>query len=103
MLSPYSLIFRCLFSIECLNSVLNVKVIVGAFNQEREGPSLVGAFSVIVKTHGSIAALLCTPAHHGKWLQWIGGYSSRPRLMPVLTLSRCYRQVCPGFIKLSGL
>ena len=30
----------------CLNSVLNVKVLVGAFNQER---ALVGAFSVIVK------------------------------------------------------
>ena len=31
----------------CLNSVLNVKVLVGAFNQEK---ALVGAFSVIVKT-----------------------------------------------------
>ena len=32
---------------ECLNSVLNVKALVGAFNQEK---ALVGAFSVIVKT-----------------------------------------------------
>ena len=31
-------------------SVLNVKVLVGAFNQEK---ALVGAFSVIVKTDGS--------------------------------------------------
>ena len=31
----------------CLNSVLNVKAAVGAFNQEK---ALVGAFSVIVKT-----------------------------------------------------
>ena len=30
----------------CLNSVLNVKALVGAFNQEK---ALVGAFSVIVK------------------------------------------------------
>ena len=32
---------------ECLISVLNVKVLVGAFNQEK---ALVGAFFVIVKT-----------------------------------------------------
>ena len=31
----------------CLSSVLNVKVLVGTFNQEK---ALVGAFSVIVKT-----------------------------------------------------
>ena len=31
----------------CLNSVLNVKALVGAFNQEK---ALVGAFSVIVKS-----------------------------------------------------
>ena len=31
----------------CLNSVLNVKALVGAFNQEK---ALIGAFSVIVKT-----------------------------------------------------
>ena len=31
----------------CLNSVLNVKALVGAFNQEK---ALVGAFSVIAKT-----------------------------------------------------
>ena len=34
--------------------VLNVKVLVGAFNQEKV---LVGAFSVIVKINGSFAAL----------------------------------------------
>ena len=34
----------------CLNSVLNVKALVGSFIQEK---ALVGAFSVIVKTDGS--------------------------------------------------
>ena len=34
--------------------VLNVKALVGAFNQEKV---LLGAFSVIVKTDGSFAAL----------------------------------------------
>ena len=34
----------------CLNSVLNVKALVGAFNQEK---ALVGAFSVIVKSSQS--------------------------------------------------
>ena len=38
----------------CVNSVLNVKVLVGTFNQEK---ALVEAFSVIVKTDGSFAAL----------------------------------------------
>ena len=32
----------------CLNSVLNVKAVVVAFNQEK---ALVGAFSVIVQVH----------------------------------------------------
>ena len=32
----------------CLNSVLNVKAVVAAFNQEK---ALVGAFSVIVQLH----------------------------------------------------
>ena len=44
----------------CLNSVLNVKALVGAFNQER---ALVGAFSVIVKTEcetNSFTALVTT-------------------------------------------
>ena len=36
---------------QCLNSVLNVKALVGAFNQEK---ALVGAFSVIVKTDGAL-------------------------------------------------
>ena len=39
---------------QCLNSVLNVKALVGAFKQEK---ALVVAFSVIVKTNGSLAAL----------------------------------------------
>ena len=33
---------------ECLNSVLNVKAVVAAFNQEK---ALVGAFPVIVQLH----------------------------------------------------
>ena len=37
-----------------LNSVLNVKALIGAFNQET---ALVGASSAIVKTDGSFAAL----------------------------------------------
>ena len=41
--------------VQCLNSVLNVKELVGTFNQET---ALVGAFSVIVKTYGSFAALI---------------------------------------------
>ena len=36
------------------HSVLNMKALVGAFNQEK---ALVGALSVIVKTDGSFAAL----------------------------------------------
>ena len=36
-------------------SVLNVKGLVGAINQEK---ALVGAFSVIVKTDGSLTALV---------------------------------------------
>ena len=48
---------------QCLNSVLNVKALVGAFNQEK---ALVGAFSVIVKTYcktdGSSAVLVRSPA-----------------------------------------
>ena len=43
-------------SVLTLNSVLNVKALVGAFNQEK---ALVGAFSVIVKTGcGTDGALL---------------------------------------------
>ena len=38
-----------------LNSVLNVKALVGAFNQEK---ALVGAFSVIVKPMDRFTALL---------------------------------------------
>ena len=39
------------------NSVLNVKALVGAYNREK---ALVGAFSMIVKTDGSVAALAQT-------------------------------------------
>ena len=35
-----------MYIVYCLNSVLNVKALVGAFNQEK---ALVGVFSVIVK------------------------------------------------------
>ena len=42
---------------QCLNSVLNVKALVGAFNQEK---ALVGAFSVIVQPINRFAELfLC--------------------------------------------
>ena len=40
-------------SVACLKSVLNVKVLVGPFNQ-----ALVGGFSLIVKTDGLFAALV---------------------------------------------
>ena len=46
------------FSIVSYNSVLNVKALVGAFNQEK---ALIGAFSVIVKTDcGLIVLQHCT-------------------------------------------
>ena len=48
---------------QCLSSVLNVKVVVAAFNQEKV---LVGAFSVIVQLHRLIDLrhyLDVTPAH----------------------------------------
>ena len=44
--STYCGVNACLA--QCLNSVLNVKALVGAFNQEK---ALVGAFSVIVQLH----------------------------------------------------
>ena len=47
----------CLFS--CLNSVLNVKALVAAFNQEK---ALVGTFCVIVTTDGLFAALVLLAA-----------------------------------------
>ena len=43
---------RCLRKLKCLNSVLNVKVLVGAFNQEK---ALVGAFSKYCTTLSNIA------------------------------------------------
>ena len=46
-----------LFSIVHLHRFLNVKEVVATFNQQK---ALVGAFSVIVKTNGSFAALLST-------------------------------------------
>ena len=42
---------------KCLNSVLNVKALVGTFNKKK---ALVRAFSVIVKTDGSFVALIYT-------------------------------------------
>ena len=41
-------------------SIVNVKALVDTFNQEK---ALVGAFSVIMKTDGSFAALV----HTGHW------------------------------------
>ena len=45
-MSTYRGVTACLA--KCLNSVLNVKALVGAFNQEK---APVGAFSVIVQLH----------------------------------------------------
>ena len=53
----------------CLNSVLNVKALIGTFNQEK---ALVGAFSVIVKsdcgTDGSLysTTYLSVPGEHAE-------------------------------------
>ena len=44
---------------QCLNSVLNVKAVVAAFNQEK---AIVEAFSVIVKPMDRFTALL-VPSH----------------------------------------
>ena len=41
-----SMTFALASQFQCLNSVLNVKALAGAFNQEK---ALVGAFSVIVQ------------------------------------------------------
>ena len=51
----------------CLNSVLNVKALVGAFNQEK---ALVGAFSVIVQHGGDTIPLkqVSIPWHHHIWI-----------------------------------
>ena len=50
---------QCNYHKACLAyySVLNLKALVGASNQEK---TLIGAFSVIVKTDGSFAALVYT-------------------------------------------
>ena len=45
---------------QCLSSVLNVKVVVGAFNQEK---ALVGAFSVIIY-EPSDGPFSSTTVHH---------------------------------------
>ena len=50
---PLGILHRCpnltsIYCYQCIISVLNVKVLVGPFNQEKV---LVGAFSVIVKLH----------------------------------------------------
>ena len=54
-LSPHRRLVRVGLVASCLNSVLNVKALVGAFNQEK---ALVGAFSVIVKTDCETDGLL---------------------------------------------
>ena len=48
---------------KCLNSVLNVKLLVGAFNQEK---ALVGAFSVIVQLRQLI---VCSTIVDLTWLE----------------------------------
>ena len=54
---------QCLFSI--VDSVLNVKALVGTLNQEK---ALLGAFSVIVKTGcGTDGALHSTSRDHEMW------------------------------------
>ena len=59
---------QCLFS---LNSVLNVKALVGAFNQEK---ALVGAFSVIVKTGcGTDGSFYSTNLNRFNWMTGGGG------------------------------
>ena len=71
--------FRRLFSIVSFNSVLNVKALVGTFNQEEV---LVWAFSMIVKTDcetdGSFAALVETlfPARRQSWSAAAGRYGN---------------------------
>ena len=61
---------RVPFFLKCgLNSVLNVNAPVGAFNQEK---ALVGAFSVIVKSDGSFAALAQIVAPSDSGIQAVG-------------------------------
>ena len=47
--------YFCACLAKCLDSVINVKALVGAFNQEK---ALVGAFSVIVKPMDRFTALI---------------------------------------------
>ena len=47
LLAQYVPYDNCVRLALCLNSILNVKALVGAFNQEK---ALVGAFSMIVKS-----------------------------------------------------
>ena len=49
------------------HSVLNVKALVGAFNQEK---ALVGAFSVIVKTGCGTDGSICGTTKNGKYIIW---------------------------------
>ena len=53
----------------CLNSVLNVKAVVGTFNQEK---ALVGAFSVILKTDCEIDGSICCSTTQMCGRGWIG-------------------------------
>ena len=54
-MSTYSVLTPVQHSVLIVNSVSNVKALVGAFNQEKAlvGANLVGAFSVIVKCSGT--------------------------------------------------
>ena len=63
---PALMIHTCISNVNALPfsivSCLNVKALLGAFNQEK---ALIGAFSVIVRTDGSFAALV--PSHESDW------------------------------------
>ena len=66
------------------HSVLNVKALVGAFNQEK---ALVGAFSVIVQPvvepmEHYTALILRITAEWGQWQWQLGGGSPRPQEDP---------------------
>ena len=50
--------------LKCLNSVLNVKALVAAFNQEK---ALVGAFSVIVSIVKSPGTLVLSSTAHSRF------------------------------------
>ena len=60
-MSTYRGVNACLA--QCLNSVLNVKAVVAAFNQEKDQ---VGAFSVIVQLHRLIVYSTSLNLHQAK-------------------------------------